>query len=274
MRLHRAFTALAALLALAACGENAVQDLSGPAPAAQIRFFNFGVGSPAVHFYDGTTKLTASTSATCQAAKNPPVTATDSMCLATGAEATAGIGYGGVSTGGWYMGIDAGQHTLQGRLMSGADKGTAISSLPATIAAGKIYSFFQSGIYSAATKTVDAFIVEDNFPAQFDWSTAYIRFVNTIGNSQPLMLTATNTVTGQVVAIGGATAYKGATDFVKIAPGAYDFAASYAGGVTKIVRANLGLEPGFVYTIAAIGDITVTSTTAATRPQLDITRSR
>lgn len=275
MRLHRAFRALAALVALTACEKNAIQDLTGPVPSSRIRFFNFGVNAPAVHFYAGTTKLTASTSASCQSAKNPPVTKTDSTCLADGIEATTGVPYGSVASGGWYVGVAPGQYTFQGRIVTGTDKGTPVSSLPFTIADGKTYSYVQSGIYNTATKTVDAFIVEDEIPANFDWTATYLRFVNAVGNSEPMTLTATNTVTGAVVTVGGATPYKTATAFVKLPEGAYDLTARYAGSTTpKIVRTNMGLRDGSMYTVTARGDMTVTSTTAVNRPFLDITFNR
>ena len=137
MRLPNAFTPLLAILALAGCDKNAVRDLTAPLPSAAIRFFNFGVNSPGVHFYAGDTKVTATTSTSCQAAANPPVTATDSACLTTGIESTLGVAYPGIASGGLYSGIAPGQYTLTGRITAAVDRGLAISSVPATIEAGK-----------------------------------------------------------------------------------------------------------------------------------------
>ncbi len=271
MRLHRAFLTLAALVAVTACEENAIQDLTGPVPSARIRFFNYGVNAPNVHFYAGDTKLTASTSASCQNSKVPPVTANDSLCATVGREVTTGVAYSGVSSGGWYVGVEPAQYTFEGRIVATTDKGVAISSVPLAVAAGKSYSYFVSGFYNTTTKKADAFVIEDPIPENFDWSATYLRFVNAISNAEPMTLTATNTVTKAVVTIGGATAYKGATAFVKLPEGAYDLAVTYAGSTTpKIVRLNSGFEDGSMYTITALGDITVTSTTAANRPQLGV----
>lgn len=276
MRLHRAFLALAALVSLAACEKNAVQDITGPVPAARIKFFNFGVNAPGVQFYAGDTKLTAASIATCSTAKNPPVTATDSMCVTTGTESTTGITYGGVSSSAWYIGVDPGQYTFDARLMTpAADKGKTVASVPQAIADGKAYSYYVSGFYNTTTKTADAFIVEDEMPAVIDWSAAYVRLVNAIGNSQPMTLSAKNVATGATVTIGGATAYKSASAFVKLAPGAYDLTITYSGDATpKITRTNVGFEAGHRYSITARGDMTVTSTTATNRPFLDNTEHR
>src|SRR5688500_9135141 len=109
MRLHRALTALAALVALSACEDNAVQDITGPGPEAGIRFFNFGINTPQLHLYAGDQKVTASSSTSCQTVANPPVTRNDSLCLTTGIEAAAGVAYGAVATNGRYVGIAPGQ---------------------------------------------------------------------------------------------------------------------------------------------------------------------
>ena len=46
--------------ALLGCDKNAVQDLLvSPPAAAQVKFFNFGVGAPNVNFYANDTKVTA-----------------------------------------------------------------------------------------------------------------------------------------------------------------------------------------------------------------------
>src|SRR5919204_2961348 len=125
MRLHRLLAALPSVAALAACDKNAVQDLSAPVPSsAEIRFFNFGVNAPSVQFYAGDRKMTATPSASCQSAKNPPVTATDSTCLAIGIQAAAGTVYGDPAAGGLYVGIDPGQYTIAGRTASTSDNGT------------------------------------------------------------------------------------------------------------------------------------------------------
>src|SRR3712207_2232935 len=97
MRLTRLLVGLLSVAALAGCDKNAVQDISAPPPEAGIRFHNFAVSSPQVHFYSGDRKLTATSLTTCQAAANPPVTANDTMCLTVGTQSANGIAFGGVS---------------------------------------------------------------------------------------------------------------------------------------------------------------------------------
>lgn len=279
MRLHRSFGALVALVALAACEKNAVQDITSPLPTAAVRFFNWGVNAPAVHFYSGDEKLSATLLTTCSLAKNPPVTATDTMCLTVGTQSTAGIAFGGVSGGALYTGITPGQHTFEGRIMAaGADNGLAVSSVAAQIEEGKYYSVYQSGFYNTTTKTADAFIVEDNFPANFDWSAAYVRFVNGISNSAPMTLFITNndvTADPTPIAIGGSIPYKSAGEFIRVPVGNYNLYTRVAGGTTDaIARTNVGFTAGRTYTITSRGDMTVTSTTATNRPFLDNTLNR
>lgn len=275
MRLHRLLVGLLSVAALAGCDENAVQDISAPAPSAAIRFFNFGVNSPPVHFFANDRKLTATSSASCQAAANPPVTANDSLCVTVGIEAATGIAYGAVSAGGRYMGIEPGDHTITGRQTAVATRGTVVSTVPATVEAGTNYSFYQSGFYNATTGTADGFLVEDDFPAAIDWTTSLVRFVNAISNSEAMTLYAVDTETGNEIAIGGAVAYRSAGSFTPVPPGLYDLRTRYAGSATnRIVRTGVGFANGRVYTITARGDMTVTSTTATNRPFLDNTTNR
>src|SRR5690349_21248447 len=134
---------LAALLsagALAACGEKTIQNITGVVPNASVKFFNFGVNAPQVNFYADTVKFTAISS-------SPTV------------ESTTGDKYGGVSSGGYYSGIEARQYTLSGKIAATTDKGLAVANVPTQIDAGKKYSFYMSGIYDANAKTVDAFVV-------------------------------------------------------------------------------------------------------------------
>lgn len=275
MRFHRAFSAVLCAVALVACEKNAVRDITGPLPTAAIRFFNWSVGAPSVHFYAGDTKLTATLSADCSGAANPPVTANDTLCLTEGIQSTAGIAFGGVSSGRRYTGIDAGQHTFSARVTDPerADYDKAISGVSATLEAGKFYSYFQSGFYNATTQTTDGFIVEDNFPQEIDWTVSTVRFVNAVSNAPALTLYAKNVETNEEYAIGGSIAYKSGGEFVEIPPGAYNLRARAAGATTDAyTRANVAFSPGRVNTIATRGDYTSTSTTAANRRFLDNTQ--
>lgn len=250
----RFFAVLLSAAALAGCEKNAVQDLTGPLPSARVKFFNFGVGSPPVNFYANDAKMTAISST-------------------TGTESNLGVAYGSVAAGGLYAGIEPGQYTISGRIASATNKDVPISTVAATIQNGKQYSYYQSGFYDAATKTVDSFIVEDNFPAAIDWSAAHVRFVHAISNAAPMVLYATNDETGQVITIGGAVPYKSAGAFVAVPQGVYDLSTRYEGGTTNvIVRTNVTFGNGRVYTVGARGDIK--STLAATRPFLDNSLNR
>jgi len=238
------FVALLCLAALSAgCEKNAVQDITEPSPGeARIKFFNFGVGSPGVNFYANTQKMTAISSG-------------------TGIESTTGVNYGGAGSGGLYMAIAPGQWTLAGMIAAATDKDLAISGVTATLDAGKYYSFYQSGLYNTTTKKADAFVVEDPLPAGFDYTTAYVRFVNAIYNANPMTLYAKNTTTQAEAAVGGSIAYKAAGAFVAVPPGVYDLGARYAGSTTNALsRTAVSFVERRVYTITARGDILTSST--------------
>ena len=241
---------------LAACEKNAVQDITGTLPAARIKFFNFGVNAPAVNFYANDAKITAINSA-------------------TGVEATTGVGSGGVGSGGFYSAIDPAQYTVRARIAATVDKDLAITTVPVTLADGKAYSFYVSGIYDATAKTAEGFVVADGFVDTLDFTVAYVRFVNAISNAAPMTLYARNTTTATEVPIGASIAYKAGGAFVAVPNGVYDLNTRYDGSATNVIsRAAVSFVAGRVYTIGARGDITVTSTTATTRPQLDNTLNR
>ena len=239
---------------LAGCEKNAVQDITGALPAARVKFFNFGVGAPAVNFYANDTKMTATFSS-------------------TGAESVNGVVYGGVGAGGFYSGIEPGAYTISGRIAGATDKDLAITTVPVTIGGDKFYSFYVSGLYNATTKTAEGFIVEDAFPAKIDYDNASVRFVNAVSNSQPMSLFATNAATGAEIAIGAAVAYKAGGTFITLPPGVYNLATRSAGSATAVVtRTNVNFENGRVYTIGARGSIG--AAVVAQRPFLDNTLNR
>ena len=255
----RSLAALLGAAALLGCGENAVQEITGPMPSARVKFHNFGIGAPGVNFYAGDVKLTAISSA-------------------TGAESVNGTNYGSVAAGGFYTAIEPAQHTLSGRIAAATDKDLVISSLPVTVEAGKAYSYFQSGVYNTTAKTVEAFVVEDPIPAEVDVAVAHVRFVNASANASPLMLTVTQTLptVGAATAIGGEVAYRAAGAFTVVPEGVYALGARAAGATADAVtRADVGFEGGRVYTITLRGDMTVSPTgTAVNRPFLDSTPNR
>ena len=274
MRIHTSLIALFGAAALVACGKEADRDITAPVTTTSaIRFFNFSVGAPSVQFFANDAQVTATLTASCQGARNPPVTATDSTCLEIGIQSATGVAYTGVAAGGLYTGLDAGQYTFSGRQMSSTGPTTTVSIVPATIDAGKYYSYYQSGFYNSTAKTSDAFIVEDVMPTTIDWSKSLVRFVNAIGNSVPMTLVAVDTL-GNETPLGGVTAYKSASAFTALTPAPYDLHARDASGTDKIVRTFVTFMAGHVYTITARGDMTVTSSTATNRPYLDNTANQ
>jgi Domain of unknown function (DUF4397) len=263
-RLMNRYASLAVLVVaglLSACGDKTIQKLTeAPLANSRVRFFNFGVNAPSVNFYADETKMSAISST-------------------TGTESTSGISYGGVSAGGAYAAISPGQHALMGKIAAATDKDLAISTVNANIEDGKYYSYYMSGIYNSATKTVEGFLVEDPFPVSTDVTTTTVRFVNAISNANPMTLYAKSTVSGTEVPIGAEVAYKGAGAFVTIPAGSYDLSTRYTGSTTNaLARTGVSFSGGKVYTITARGDITVAPTTtgcaASNKTCLDNTANR
>jgi hypothetical protein len=252
----RALAVLLGAVALTSCDENAVQVIAGPEAGARVKFFHFGVGAPQVNFYANTTKMTAISST-------------------TGAESTIGVAFGAAGSGGFYGSIEPGAYTLTGKISATVDKDLTIASVATTLADGEAYSFYMSGIYNTVAKTVDAFVVPDPIPADFDYSSAYVRFVHAISNANPMTLYALNTVSLVEVPIGAEVAYRGAGAFTAVPNGVYNLGTRYAGVLTNAIsRTAVSFLAGRMYTITSRGDITVVSTTAATRPHLDNTANR
>lgn len=244
------------ITALYSCEKNAVQDITGDAPQSRIKFFNFGVGAPGVNFYANDTKMTAISST-------------------TSVEAVTGVNYGGVGAGGLYSSIKPGAYVFSGKIAALVDKDLAIANITATIAPQKDYSFYLSGIYNATSKTVEGFVVEDNFPAALDTGRAYVRFVNAIHNSSAMTLYAKNTnTTANEEAVGAAVAYKAGSEFVALPNGVYNLSVRTAGSATNLItRAAVSFSKGRIYTIGARGDMSPTAVTA-NKPALDNTLNR
>jgi hypothetical protein len=262
MNRQKSLAVLLCAAVLSACDyeKNAVQDITAPDPGSRIRFFNFGVNAPAVNFYANDTKVTGISTATCAL---PPASQTE-PCTTTGAESTTGTGYGGVGLAGLYSALAPGQYTFTGRIAATIDKDLPISNVALSLTDGRYYSFYQSGFYDAAMKRVDAFVVEDLFPATIDYSVAHVRFVHAISNANPMTLYATNTTAPGETAIGAEAAYRGGGAFTALPGGIYNLATRYAGLTTNaLTRTNVTFIAGRVYTITARGDITVAPTTTA-----------
>lgn len=262
---YKCILALLSAAAVSACGDSALQNITEVPPGAFVKFHNFGPGSPSVNFYAGTTKMTGTSS----------ITGSES---ATGTTYPA-AGVGGVGNGGFYSAIAPGTYTLTGNIPSTAttDAGLAISSLAGTVLAnGKYYSYFQSGVYNTTTKTVEAFIVEDPFTPPTDFTAASIRFVNASANSSAMTLYAKNTTTAVEVPLGAAVAYKSAGAFTSLPAGIYDLNSRTTGSSTNVItKTAVTFLGGRVYTVTALGDVTLSTTgTAATRGVFNVTANR
>lgn len=266
--------ALAALACLAAaCGDKGPQSITEAAPGAYVKFFNFGVNVPNVNFYANDAKITAVSSTSCTPLPAPPA---DSTCRSRGAESTSGTAPGGAAAGGFYVGVASGAYTFTGRITAATDNGVAVATVPLTVADGKSYSLYLSGVYNTATKQVEAFVVEDPIPAAVSSDTTYFRFVNAIPNAGPLVLYFKSQLSGVEVQASAPTAYKAAGNFVAVPGGGLaDLVVRNAGATAAAIsRTGVSFAPGRVYTITARGDITVTSSTSANRPQIDQTANR
>jgi hypothetical protein len=263
--------ALLAVVALAACDKTAVQKIDAPTvPGSQVRFFNFGIGAPALNFYANDTKLTAISSSSCS--PTPTDTMQQRICRETGGESSSGVTSGNVGSGGLYTALEPGDYTLKGTIAATTDKDLAVASLPVTLATDKMYSFYVSGFYDGTTKTVESFIVEDPVPA-IDWDNAIVRFVNASPNASPMTLTTRDSTTMIETAIGGDVAYKSAGDFVTIPGGLYELYTTVSGSATKVIkRTGVTFSAGHIYTITARGNITVSS--GSTAKALDNTANR
>jgi uncharacterized protein DUF4397 len=262
--------ALVGAALLAACdsikSDTGLQDITNPPASARVKFHNFSPNSVGVNFFANDVKMTAIGSSAC----DPPTTAADSTaCSTTGLESTIGTKYGQVASGGLYDGINPGQYTLTA-VIAGAS--TVVSTASQAIGDGKAYSFFMSGPYDAATKTADAFVVEDDVPTNVEDDVGYVRLVNAVSDgTDALTLYATNTETKAQSAVGSSVAYKSAGTFEQLAPGTYTIAVRYPGSTTDLFArtSTVSVLGGHVYTVTAYG-----STATGSALALDFTQNQ
>jgi hypothetical protein len=257
MTSYKTMALLLGALTLSACDKNAVQEITAPSTGAKVKFFNFGINAPGVNFYANDAKVTAVTSA-------------------TGVESTNGTAYGSAANGGFYSDLTPGAYTFTGKIAATTDKDLVVSRVTGTLETAKSYSVYLSGFYDATAKTVEGFVVADDYPATFDYTQALVRFVNASPNSSPMTLFATNTTTSTESPVGTDVAYKSAGKFVAVPAGVYNLNARTAGSATNVfTRAAVSFIAGRVYTITGRGDITLPTTgTATNRPFLDNTLNR
>lgn len=245
------------------CEKDGVQEIETmPTDAgAQIKFFNFGVNAPSMNFYANDQKITATLSA-------------------TGAEAAAGVNYGSVFPATNYVLLTPGAYTLKGIVSSTAavNPNVQVIGFDATVEQGKFYSFYTSGLFDPAAKTIDGFVLEDILPAA-SATGAQVRFVNTIANaSSGFDLVAKNTTTMAETVVATNVGYKTGSSFMELPFGVYELFARYPGNPANIISRNgtsvVSLIAGRSYTISARGDMTVTGAAAVNRPFLDNTSNR
>ena len=252
---------------IASCGDSAVQVIAGPEPYAgtRIRFFNFGVGAPGVHFYANDTKMAAVAEAGFTQGATTGIATGGTESIA----GTVSTGTSGAAAGGYYTEIAPGSYALNARIAASDSNKTKISNLTQTIESGKKYSFYIAGIYNAVAKTADAFVVEDPYSDTYDWAHVYVRFVNASPNSSPMTLYAKNQTTAVEAGSGRGDRVQGRRAFsTTFDPGTYDFRSAVTGATTNaIARTAVVLTAGKIYTITARGSIT-------SSPALDNTANR
>lgn len=267
-----AVAALLAAASLAACEQGGgLQDITAAAPASAIKFFNFGVGAPAVNFFANDTKVTAVSSTACTPLPAPPA---DSTCRGAGVESATGTASGAAGVNGLYVGLATGTYTFTGRIAAVTDRGLAVATVQQPLEGGKRYSLFMSGPYDAAAKRSDAFVLEDVLPAEPAGDSTYIRFVNASHNA-PSVALAIRTTAGVWFQATPTSAYKAGTTFIRyFGGGVVDIGVVNAAAPTTPIFTRTGatFNPGRVYTVTLRGDWTVSPTgTSANRPQLDVT---
>ena len=193
--------------------------------------------------------MTAVGTTGCSPAPTVPIPA----CTGAGLESTTGTAAGSFATAstGLYSAIAGGSYAVSARIAAATDKDLQISKVSTTIENGKYYTYYQSGIYDATAKTTDAFIVQDPIPAAFDYAQAYVRLVNTVSSSAPVILYARNQTSGTEVAVGGTIAYKGAGVFAALPTGVYDLSTRLPDGTNSITRTGVTFAAGRVYTVTA-----------------------
>ena len=261
MRTSRSYlTLLLAAVTLSACEKTAVGVIDDPAAGngANVKFFNFSVGSPQVNFFVNDKKVTAISATGCYLLDDTNRT----QCLAGGIESTTGVAYGSAGNGAsaWYSDVTPGQATLSSKIAATTDKNLAIANLQTNVEARKFYSYYLSGIYNTTAKTSEAFIVEDVMPPE-DFNVAYVRFVNASSTTQPMTLFVTNRTTSAETAVGGLVAYKSGGVFVAVPVGSYDLRTRVAGSTTNVfTRDQISFAAGRAYTITARGNTATAST--------------
>lgn len=268
-KIQLTLTAMLLTTLIYSCKKNGVQVIDETidfSTVAQIKYFNFGVNAPSVNFYANETKVTGITST-------------------TGSESTTGTASGGVYPQSGYTVLPGATYSLKAQIPATAatDHDLAIVTINQNLENGKRYTLYTSGIYNTTGKSTDGFVIEDKLPA-YNNTVAYIRLANTISNAPNNLslymksTSATPPVTDPRLLVNN-VAYKTASEFIAVPIGIYELYIRYPSApATNVISRNgtsaVNLSGGKIYTFATRGDITITSTTAATRPQIDFTTNR
>ena len=265
-KIYIGLTALLLSTALFSCKKNGIQVIDQPISLtdnAQIKYFNNSVGSPSVNFYANDTKVTG-------------------ILSTTGVEgATA---FAGVYPQTGYSALPGGAYVFKAQIASSAttDANLAIATTQsATLTNTKFYTLFLSGIYNTTSKSADSFVLEDVLPA-YDINFTYVRLVNTISNAPQafdLYMKNTTIPNATEVRVASNIAYKSGSAFVSVPEGNYELYIRYpSSATTNVISRNgssvVNMLGGKVYTLVTRGDMSIASTTAATRPQIDFTANR
>ncbi len=258
-RKYRILMPLFFSILICGCKKNAIQEISKPiGSGAFIKYFNFAVNSPTVNFYADNTKVSASLST-------------------TGVESpTTGVAYSAAyPASNAYSLIAAGTYEFKAKIPStaSADADLAITSIKKQVENGKSYSLYTCGLYDSSTKKTDVFIIDDASPL-IDNSAAYVRFVNSSYNTNPINLTFRHKTTLGETVVATNVAYKSASPFQKMPAGVYDLILNYPNdSKDMVVKKDVNIINANVYTFSLRGDITASPTTG-NKPFIERTFNR
>ncbi|MFD2248369.1 DUF4397 domain-containing protein [Pontibacter ruber] len=250
----KSFAILAAGFFLGACEKNGIEDHYEPTnTGAHIKMIHAAQDAPMVNMFLNDQKVTA-LAPVVTAAKDTIVTG---LSYAGTAVFPASLGYATVPAGNYNVQI----------IDTTSARGAAqpVSNTSATLNDRASYSAFLIGKKDPGFET---FVVEDKLPDVSDYSKAYIRFVNVMADAPAFDVKAVNKATENTpapVQVATNVPYKGATAYVAIEPGTYDFPI-YKTGSTTPYTTMTGVAPsaGRVYTFYTRGIYSETTAPATT----------
>ncbi len=138
-----------------------------------------------------------------------------------------------------YLPIAAGPHNLK---VNAAGTPTTVINATPTLDATKAYSVYAVNFLA----NIEPLVVVDNL-APPDAGKAKIRVIHGSPNAPAVDVLANNAVVVPNVS------FKAASDYLSVAPGAYNFKINLAGTATTATQADVTLAAGKIYTAIAIG---------------------